>query len=254
MKYVDETDSFYKIRIEPIISHYYYLWDKQNSLVDSIIGNLWITYDNENNNQNMLESWEFGLLCQYIESSNYEEESTRLLFYRHADSKLDYRDIPAMSLSRFARVCLIKQIMTKEEEKRYHKNTKRVMFSNLEVFTQKYRTFYRVSLAMTFKSKLKSILSTLDDHRINYDKLFDKIDYALANKFTFSKKAIQSTFYILESEVRAIYLDNLVKNTFMCDELGMLLDLHKDNVSEDFDVSKIKPEVLELDFKATNNK
>ena len=155
---MDETQQFYKIELEPILNHYHFLWAKQKTLINSILGRLYVIFDKGDHSK--IESWEFLILIKYIEPEEYNPVEMKKLFYSHADSSLEIREIPAMSLGRFSKLCLMKDLLGKDAERSFHKVMKKMdELSNLEEFTQKYRAIYRVKNKelMSFKLFFREI-------------------------------------------------------------------------------------------------
>lgn len=142
IKYFDETQTYYLVCLEPVMNHYHYLWKKQKSIINSILGRMYITYGEDEHSK--IEIWEFMMLMRHIEPTEFDEEDTKKLFFKHADVKSDLRQIPAMSLGRFSKLCLMNDYFNKDSEKVFHKKVRRLEeASNLEDFTHKYRAIYR---------------------------------------------------------------------------------------------------------------
>lgn len=65
---------------------------------------------------------------------------------------------------------------------------------------------------------MRAILVNIESTGIDYEKLFEKIDYCLENRYYFSKRGVQSTYYLLYQEVKQAYLDNYIETELFPDE------------------------------------
>jgi hypothetical protein len=126
-------------------------------LVGSLLNDIYIIGATEQRKSaQFLECWEFLMIMEHIQP-DYKREEYKEMFYKHADLSIQGKNEQVMSLSRFAKLCMMKNLLSKRHQNLFMKKYKVLSSSNFnfDVFCNKFRSEYMVEVVLTSAQDLK---------------------------------------------------------------------------------------------------
>lgn len=136
------------IKLEPVLLHYRFLLKQQSSLVGSLINDIYIIgATDERREMQFLECWEFLLIIENVEPEKFNKAELKELFYKHADLSVEQGGEQVISMNRFAKLCMMKNLLSKRAQKNYFKKHKIGTSFQFDQFATKFRTDYMVGSA-----------------------------------------------------------------------------------------------------------
>lgn len=95
-----------------------------------------------------LECWEFLLILENVEPQDFKREEFKQLFYKYADISVEGKSGKFMSLSRFCKLCLMKNLLSVDAQKAFFKQHKIKADFDLETFSSRFHSDYMVAISL----------------------------------------------------------------------------------------------------------
>ena len=223
----------YRLKLEPAILHFRFLMHHQYSLIGTLLNDIYITGATDNREAiQYMECWEFLMIMEHVEYQQYEKEEFKTLFYRYADLSIEEKNDQVMSLSRFSKLCMMKNYLSKETQKGYFKKYKISNNFNFDSFSMKFRSEYMVA-SSDDQNMITNLFYKIDYSEIDEKKLIDNINYTISHRHYFSMKGLQSTFLMLTNKANQIYSQFTVKYNILPEEYHFFIQMHDREVYEE---------------------
>lgn len=136
----------YHIILEPAMLHYKFLYSQQLSLVGSMLGDIYLICTTEDSNiAPHIECWEFLMILEHLEPETFERQEFKELFYKYADLIVEGTTGQMMSLTRFCKLCLMRNLLSMESRKAYFKKHRISNMFDFEDFSKQFHSCYMVT-------------------------------------------------------------------------------------------------------------
>lgn len=149
----------YHLILEPALLHYKFLFAQQLSLVGSMLGDIYLigTSDDSRTTPH-LECWEFLMILEHLDPDTFERQEFKELFYMYADLTVEGTTGQLMSLTRFCKLCLMRNLLSIESRKAYFKKHRISNMFDFEDFSKQFHSCYMVNNILTAATAIGYIL------------------------------------------------------------------------------------------------